>query len=129
MVSIRLLPGQRQIQAELSENTVEGTYNNYELAENKCWHHVAFVRRLNESILYYNGEPVSSEFAGLQLDVNNDGRKDLVFENGFGNYEIHLQLKDGTYKKLDDYFQDEQKRTERTYESMIDKNKPSSKGE
>ncbi len=71
--SIRLLAGQRQIQAELSESTVEGTYNNRELADNKCWHHVAFVRRLNESILYYNGEPVSSEFAGLQLDVNNDG--------------------------------------------------------
>jgi len=71
--SIRLLSVQNQVQVEVSENAAEGTYSNSDLDPNKCWHHIVFVRRLNESLLYYNGIPISSQFSGLQLDINNNG--------------------------------------------------------
>lgn len=71
--SIRLLSAQNQVQVELSESAGEGTYSNGDLDPNKCWHHIVFVRRLNESLLYYNGIPINSQFSGLQLDINNNG--------------------------------------------------------
>ena len=71
--SVRLLTAQNQVQVEISENASDGTYSNADLDPNKCWHHIVFVRRLNESLLYYNGVPISSQFTGLQLDINNNG--------------------------------------------------------
>ncbi len=71
--SLRVNPGSRVFSTELAESPAAFTNSAGELSDMKCWHHLAFVRRVNESALYYNGALVSSVFSPFQIALDNNG--------------------------------------------------------
>ena len=72
-LSVRIINNGARVFTELTESASLSEFVNTDLDPNKCWHHLAIVRVLDETRIYYNGVSVSTDFAGAQLDIGNNG--------------------------------------------------------
>ncbi len=72
-LELKYNPVTREISLTLSQNANLSVRTAYRLPQNRCYHHIAFVRRNRELILYYDGVQQSLSPSLALVRIINDG--------------------------------------------------------
>lgn len=96
-VAIKYLADSRTIIAEISENVGNLIRNTATLPDNRCWHHVVWVRNNTIHRLYINGEQVDEEFSQNLISVAGNGIFSIANSPCLMNGELRFQ---GTLDEL-----------------------------
>lgn len=72
-LEMRYNPVAREVNLSLSQHANNLVRTQYRLPANRCYHHITFVRRNRELLVYYDGVQVGASPSVAFVDVTNDG--------------------------------------------------------
>jgi gliding motility-associated-like protein len=72
-VELRYYPATREMSLTLSQHAVLSVESSYNLPVDRCYHHIAFVRRDRELLFYYDGVQQDLSPSAALVKIANDG--------------------------------------------------------
>jgi gliding motility-associated-like protein len=88
---VKYNPVTREMSMSLSQHALNNVKNTNRLPANRCFHHIAYVRRNRELLMYYDGVLQSSSPSVSVVSIVNDGILTLGAGPCLANGEVHFR--------------------------------------